>query len=575
MLTSIRIKNFKRLGDVEIELGKAVVFVGPNNSGKTTALQALALWEIGLRKWVEKRSAKNAPEKRPGVTINRRDLIAVPVPTANLLWTDLHVRSIKRTNGGQETRNIRIDILVSGVTNDSEWACGFEFDFANQESFYCRPLRINEDPQSGRMPVPDIAAPVRIAFLPPMSGMAATEDRLQDGAVNVRIGEGRTAEVLRNLCFQIHSLADQTSWSALVVQIKELFGVTLNPPEFIQERGQITMSYSEGGIELDLVSSGRGLQQTLLLLSHLYTHPRTVLLLDEPDAHLEILRQRQIYQILTQTAESQDCQVIAASHSEVLLNEAADRDVVVAFVGRPHRIDDRGSQVLKSLRSIGFDQYYQAEQTGWVLYLEGSTDLAILQAFAKLLDHPARKILEQPFVHYVANAPSKARDHFFGLREAKPNLVGIAVFDSLSQDLDQNGPLCELKWRQREIENYLCFRETLLAYAGEVDGEPGPLFEPQLRERQTIAMEQAIDEVTGALRTLGRPDPFGPAVKASDDFLDPVFQSYFNKLQVRNLMQKTDYHILARFVPRDQIDPEIIEKLDLIGDVAQRARPVN
>ena len=173
-------------------------------------------------------------------------------------------------------------------------------------------------------------------------------------------------------------------------KLRSLFGVTLNPPEFIKERGQITMSYHDGGTELDLVSSGRGLQQTLLLLAHLYTHPRTVLLLDEPDAHLEILRQRQIYQILTETAESQGCQVIAASHSEVLLNEAADRDIVVAFVGKPHRIDDRRSQVLKSLRSIGFDQYYQAEQTGWVLYLEGSTDLAILQAFAELLDHPAK-----------------------------------------------------------------------------------------------------------------------------------------------------------------------------------------
>ena len=74
-------------------------------------------------------------------------------------------------------------------------------------------------------------------------------------------------------------------------------------------------------------------------------------------------------------------QIIAASHSEVLLNEAAGRDVVVAFVGTPHRIDDRGSQVLKALREIGFDQYYLAEQARWVLYLEGSTDLSILQAF--------------------------------------------------------------------------------------------------------------------------------------------------------------------------------------------------
>jgi predicted ATPase len=575
VLTSLRVKNFKRLEDVEIELGKTVVFVGPNNSGKTTALQALALWEIGLRKWVEKRSIRDAPEKRPGVTINRRDLIAVPVPDANLLWRDLHVRAIKRENGKQDTRNIRIDIVVSGVTDGEAWECGFEFDYANQESFYCRPLRMNEDAQPDRMRVPIVlaAAPVSVAFLPPMSGMAATEDRLQDGAVSVRIGEGRTAEVLRNLCFQIQSADDQASWHALVSQIKNLFGVTLNAPQFIKERGQITMSYQEAGTELDLVSSGRGLQQTLLLLAHLYTHPRTVLLLDEPDAHLEILRQRQIYQILTQTAEVQGCQVIAASHSEVLLNEAADRDIVVAFVGKPHRIDDRRAQVLKALRAIGFDQYYQAEQRGWVLYMEGSTDLAILQSFAKLLDHRAKEVLEQPFVHYVANLPSKARDHFFGLREAKPDLAGVAVFDSIPQALDENGPLCELKWRQREIENYLCFPEVLLAYAEQVDGEPGPLFELELRNRQSDAMREAMDEVVGALRTLGRPDPFGPEVKASDDFLGPVFQKYFEKLGTRNLMLKTDYHTLAPLVPRDRIDPEIGEKLDRIIEIAGRARP--
>jgi hypothetical protein len=69
--------------------------------------------------------------------------------------------------------------------------------------------------------------------------------------------------------------------------------------------------------------------------------------------------------------------------------------------------------VLKSLRAIGFEQYYQAEQMGWVLYLEGSTDLAILRVFAETLDHPAKSVLEQPFVHYVSNQPNKARDHFF------------------------------------------------------------------------------------------------------------------------------------------------------------------
>ena len=47
-----------------------------------------------------------------------------------------------------------------------------------------------------------------------------------------------------------------------------------------------------------------------------------------------------------------------------MLNEAADRDVLIAFVGRPHRIDDRGSQVVKSLKEIGFEHYLQAAGEG-------------------------------------------------------------------------------------------------------------------------------------------------------------------------------------------------------------------
>ncbi|MEK7754428.1 MAG: AAA family ATPase [Acidobacteriota bacterium] len=84
-MTKLVVRNFKRFDDVEIPLGNPVVFIGPNNSGKTTALQALALWELGLRRWKEKRRERGTPEKRPGVAINRHDLLSVPMPSANLL----------------------------------------------------------------------------------------------------------------------------------------------------------------------------------------------------------------------------------------------------------------------------------------------------------------------------------------------------------------------------------------------------------------------------------------------------------------------------------------------------------
>ena len=575
MLTNLVVKNFKCLGDVEVELGNTVVFVGPNNSGKTTALQALALWEIGLRRWIEKRAGKPTPENRPGVTINRRDLIAIPVPDANLLWRDLHVRDVRRVEGKPTTRNVRVDITVSGVTNGSSWQCGLEFDYANEESFYCRPLRLTEERNPRRMPIPEAAGAVHVAFMPPMSGLAAREMRLDPGAINVALGEGRTGEMLRNLCFWIYIQDDKSRWDAVARHVVRLFGVTLDAPQYIAERGEVAMTYREpSGIRLDLSSSGRGLQQTLLLLAHLYGNLGTVLLLDEPDAHLEIFRQRQTYQLLTEVAEEQGSQVIIASHSEVILNEAADRDIVVAFVGRPHRIDDRGSQVLKALKEIGFDQYYQAEQAGWVLYLEGSTDLAILRSFAEVLNHPAKSLLGRPFVHYVGKEPLRAREHFYGLREAKSDLAGIAIFDRLDKPLEAKGHLVELSWERREIENYLCYPETLLAYARALGAEAsaGPLFAPEFVARSDNAMTQAIQEVRKALATLDRPDAFSADVKASDEFMEPLFRAFFKKLKLPNLMQKSDYHVLARLVPRELIPDEVGQKLDAIVEVAGRAR---
>ena len=116
MLTNLRIRNFKRFEKVDIPLGTSVVFIGPNNSGKTAALQALALWNRGLRKWQEKYRGKTAPRRRPVVTINRHDLIAIPVPRANLLWRNLRTRFGTKIDGKQGTQNVRIDIVVDGIS---------------------------------------------------------------------------------------------------------------------------------------------------------------------------------------------------------------------------------------------------------------------------------------------------------------------------------------------------------------------------------------------------------------------------------------------------------------------------
>ena len=568
MITKLIIKNFKLFHHVEIELGNPVVFIGPNNSGKTSALQVLALWDIGLKRWLEKRKGAETPKKRSGVTINRRDLISLPVPDANLLWHKLHVRDVQKKNGKQETKNIRIDVIVEGITNERLWKCGLEFDYSNSESLYCRPLGFGSDKE---IKVPEEADKISIAFLPPMSGLAANESRLDHGAINVRIGEGRTAEVLRNLCHTICE-TNKENWEKLVKKMYSLFGVTLEDPQYVPERGEIIMSFREGGGKLDLSSAGRGLQQTLLLLAYMYSNPGSILLLDEPDAHLEILRQRQIYTLLTDVARENNNQIIAASHSEVLLNEAAEKDVVVAFLGSPHRINDRGTQLLKSLKDIGFEDYYLAEQRQWVLYLEGSTDLAILQSFAEVLEHAeAKMMLESPFVHYAGNKPLEAKKHFYGIKEAVPDLKGIAIFDNLRQDVEKGNDFEILQWSRREIENYLCDREILITYAREVEHKEvaGPLFSQLETEKRLNAMNESIEEVEKALETLKKGSPWDVDTKVSKDFLPIIFDKYFKKLKLPNVMLKKNYHVLAKYISKGKIDAEVKEKLDAIVKTAQ------
>ncbi|MFZ4624699.1 MAG: ATP-dependent nuclease [Rhodoferax sp.] len=578
MLTKLTIRNFKRFEDVGIDLGKSVVFVGPNNSGKTTALQALALWELGLRRWTEKRQGKSTALLRQGVAINRRDLVALPVPTANLLWRDLHVRNVERQEGKQKTQNVRVAILVEGITDDQAWTCGLEFDYANEESFYCRPLRLDDGGQPERMPIPALATQAKVALLPPMSGLTDREFIKQPGEIGVLIGQGQTAQVLRNLCYRVcwpieGAIKPSADWMALTDQLTRLFGVKLLLPKFIAERSEIVMSYEEkSGTRLDLSSSGRGLQQTLLILAHLYANPRTVLLLDEPDAHLEVLRQRQTYQLINDIAEEKGSQVIAASHSEVVLTEAANRGIVVAFVGKPHLLNDRGSQVMKALTDLGWDQYYQAEQTGWVLYVEDSTDLAILKAFARILEHPAQEWLEMPFVHYVTtNLPQRSRDHFNGLREAKTDLVGIALFDRLERALAPNEKLNEIMWAKREIENYFCTQEVLLAWA--VHDVADDIFGIAERATRQKAMEKAITDVTHLLE-IDEKSPWSPDVKATDEVLDRIFRVFFKEINLPLSFRKRDYHLLAGFLSKQQIEQEVVEKLDAIVETALRAKPM-
>ena len=85
-------------------------------------------------------------------------------------------------------------------------------------------------------------------------------------------------------------------------------------------------------------------------------------------------------------------------------------------------------------------------------------------------------------------------------------------------------------------------------------------------------MKECIEDLVprAALRDLS--DRWWITTKASDDFLDRLFPVFFGKLGLPNLMNKTDYHVLAHYVPKDQISPEITSVLDLMAGTARFPR---
>ena len=89
-------------------------------------------------------------------------------------------------------------------------------------------------------------------------------------------------------------------------------------------------------------------------------------------------------------------------------------------------------------------------------------------------------------------------------------------------------------------------------------------------ERKQNSMNEAIEEITNALQSLGKGSPWDFKIKASNDVLVPVFKAYSRRLGVYNEMSKKDLYKLVACIPSvEDIDPEVTEKLDAIAAVAK------
>ena len=233
-----------------------------------------------------------------------------------MLWRDLAVQ--RRSPAG--TNRVCIGVAVEGAVEDRTWSCDLQFDYGNSEVFYCRPAPILGHADR-RTLVPLDASLLGMAYIPPLSGVIADKVHLAQGAINVRLGEGRTAELLRNMCFGV-LLRDSRIWEDIAATVDAMFGVRLNEPYPDVGRGEVALDYQCGRSSLDIAGAGHGLRQALFLMACVTAHPNSVLLLDAPDIHVDPACWLDIYGALKSFAGQTGSQIIATGHSESLLNAA-------------------------------------------------------------------------------------------------------------------------------------------------------------------------------------------------------------------------------------------------------------
>lgn len=579
LLHYLEIQNFKHFGDKQcIELDHPAVLIGPNNCGKTTAIQAIALWSQAVGTWFEAKGSSR-PRERTATSLNRLNIVSVPVQRTRYFWHNTTVR----------TGNREIPLLITvGVQHKNEvQPVTMRFRNQGEDLVYCTP----DEATLGNPEAIRTAAGLNVHLLYPMSGMETEEPILQPGRIDVLLGQGQTAQVLRNLCLLV-SRSSRDGWQEIVRLMQRLFSVEMkDPTETV--RGSVDLFYRQPGVKepLDVSVAGRGLQQLLLIFAYLYSHRKAVLLIDEPDAHLEILRQRQVYVLLREIAAQNESQVVLATHSEVVLGEALDHNLTLLLAGKADNLAAR-DDIRNTLRYFGAEHYIRAVQHRHVLYVEGTTDLDILKAFADRLGHPVSVRWDQGInAFYLDNShPNpdlkaelerveegygrKPREHFHALRKMVHGLRGLAIRDTEGQerqDSDEQG-LRIVYWKRYEAENYFITPELLRGHVARHYGAEWSLFTHPADEVLDALIRERVFDDDRAFSTWRRADTETAQLlwdtrtenRKLSDFAEEFFRRVGDRLGHRMLLRKGELHRLIRCVEPSSIPTEVRDKLDLL-----------
>lgn len=492
MITRLTVRNFKNIGEQTYNFSKFDLLVGRNNCGKSTVLQALAIWQFCIDEFHRSDRTGNR-----GIQVILPNFTALPVPEFNLLWKDRTDRKWPLVGNKKQQQYILIDIIVEWHSKD-----GNPYSFEVQLR-YSSPQTIYAIPSEGWGKFRELEKKMllpSIAYVPPFSGLDPVEEWRDYGPIRRQVGQAQPGSVLRNLLLRVcpRTPRDEAGrrqkgykfpqeWQEIQEVVKRWFSVNLKPPKY--EAGidtQIICEYIQNSKSFDIISGGSGFHQTLTLLAFLYGYHPTTILLDEPDAHLHVNLQREVLDYFKLKATEKNVQFLIATHAEEFAKGVDVSQIISLLSSVPKRVEST-PEILRAMSDVSNTELTQLWTSPIILYVEGESDERILRAWAKACD--AEDELSRVCFHVMGGGTKQKMEensdtHFDALKQIIPEVRRIVLFDYDDKDTYHPGsdnPVL-FEWSRKNIENYLLVPDAWLrAAVGQLEIDPEGLFSVPLR----------------------------------------------------------------------------------------------
>jgi predicted ATPase len=517
LIRRVHIENFKRWDSLDAELKPLDCLVGPNNSGKTTLLQALALFDFGVHHCL---SGKNGGIEIKSRTISPEDFYVIPCANPVDLWTD------RKTQALGKHKKIRIQVIF-----DNELEASVSVDL-NYNRFGVALNCSDESPASLQK-----LAKLRISYLPVFSTFLTQEERKTPAVIEDALARGRVNSVIRNLLL---NLKRENRQDLLVGVLRRIFpNLAEINIEFDEANDRfISFTYQEKGRpkEFDVFMAGSGFQQFIYLFGFIHLRQPTIVLFDEPDAHLHgSLQDALLVEFQHLVAEGR--QILFATHSREMITRIDPSHILSIAETEAKRLEIAFDvyDTLDSLGSVDPTQLAIIQAYRRVMVVENQSDWELLSIFCEKCLPPAvwPEVQRRLALCYVRGNPWK--QDMERLRQQLQQMIAIRgaameLFVIADRDYhpDRMGLLRGLPntnirwhvWERTEIENYLLSPDGIM------------------RVIQDPERQMTLDE--GALRA-----EFDRLIEASKDTANDRLVKAFGEFG-RKLEEKWDPATLSR-----------------------------